>query len=85
MQTFKSFPDLGLVFRRMLLHDKLKAIPPIRLYASILNWAIDNKPLDVVIKYVMDLYNDDPDEVIFVFDQDIINLIKTIHYEPQTH
>ena len=71
-----SLPDLGKSFAAMKIADKLRDIPPVTLYGTIIHWALNNKPLSAVCKLIMDQYNEDPSDVLHVVGQETIDLIK---------
>lgn len=82
MQTaikVKSFPDLGRQFQILKIQDKLREIPPITLYGTIIRWGVDNKPIAAVCKLILEQFAEDPSDVLHAVGQETIDLIKSVY------
>jgi hypothetical protein len=80
-QTGNPFPDLGLGFQRMKVQDKLMEVSTESIIGYSIHDALNKKrPLNDIMKMIMDQYYDSPNTLLDVVPQETIDLIKTVYY-----
>ena len=80
-QTVNPFPNLGLGFQRMKVQDKLMEVSTESIIGYSIHEALNNKkPLNDIMKMVMDQYYDSPNTLLDVVPQETIDLIKSIYH-----